>query len=103
VGMLAGDSFGNNAVGWDVEGAASLIAGRGGNSGMAGTAGKLSFEAVVAAGEPTAGGFRVVAAGAAVLGGGDVEGAVDGHAGAPLSAASDVPLMPVNGGTPSGD
>jgi hypothetical protein len=101
--MLAGESFGNEIDGSDVEGAASLIAGRGGNSGMAGTAGKLSCEAVVAASEPAAGGFKVVAAGAALVRGGVVEVAVDGHAGAPLSAASDVPLMPDNGGTPSGD
>jgi hypothetical protein len=89
--------------GWDAEGAASLIEGRGGSSGMAGTAGKLSFEVIVAADGPAAGEFEVVAAGAGEIGGGDVEGAVDGHAGAPLSAASEVPLVLVNGGTPSGD
>ena len=70
---------------------------------MAGTAGSPSFASVVAAGEPVVGGVEVVAAGAREAGGGVVEGAVDGHAGAPLSAASDAPFVPVNDGTPSGD
>ncbi len=41
--------------------------------------------------------FGVVAAGGAIGAG------VDGHAGAPLSTASEAPFVPVRGGTPSGD
>ena len=70
---------------------------------MAGTAGRPSFASVVAAGEPVVGGVEVVAAGAMEAGGGVIEGAVDGHAGAPLSADSDEPFVPVNDGAPSGD
>jgi hypothetical protein len=69
---------------------------------MAGTAGRLSFAIVVAAGEPVAGGVEVVAAGASDAGDGVVGAAVNGHAGALLSAASDVPFVPVNCGAPSG-
>ena len=70
---------------------------------MAGTVGKLSFASVVGAGEPVVGGVEAVVAGAREAGGGVIEGAVDGHAGAPLSAASDAPFVPVNDGAPSGD
>jgi hypothetical protein len=84
-------------------GASSFIAGSGGSSGMAGTAGRLSLAIAVTAGEPTVGGVGVAAAGAGEIGGGVVEGAVEGHAGAALSAASDAPFEPVSGGTPSGD
>jgi hypothetical protein len=96
--MFAGKSLGSGGADCVAGGVGSFIAGSGGNSGMAGTAGMPSFASVVAAGEPVFGG-DVVAAGA----GGVVAGAADGHAGAPVSAASDVPFVPVNGGTPSGD
>src|SRR6478735_503954 len=97
--MFAGKSLGSGGGDCVAGGVVSFIAGSGGNSGMAGTAGMPSFASDVAAGEPVFGGVDVVAAGA----GGVVAGAVDGHAGAPVSAASDVPFVPVNGGTPSGD
>jgi hypothetical protein len=45
--------------------------------------------------------FEVIADGAVAIGGG-VDAADDGQAGAPLSAASDAPFVPVSGGTPSG-
>ena len=70
---------------------------------MAGTLGRPSFASVVLAGEPVVGGGEVVAAGARETGGGVVEGAVGGHAGALLSAASDAPFVPVNDGAPSVD
>jgi hypothetical protein len=99
--MLAGKSFGTGVEDCAVDGAGSFIAGSGGNSGMAGTTGRLSFASAVAEGEPVVGGVDVVATGA--RGGGVVGAVVDGHAGALVSAASDVPLVPVKGGTPSGD
>jgi hypothetical protein len=66
---------------------------------MGGTAGKFSFEVVVA----VVGRVVLVVAGIGIVGGGVVEAAFDGQAGALLSAASDVPLVLVRGGTPSGD
>jgi hypothetical protein len=72
-GMLAGNSFCSKAGGWDTGGAASLNAGSGGNSGIAGTAGRLSFEVVVAESGPAAGEFEVIAAGAGEIGDGEVE------------------------------
>jgi hypothetical protein len=66
---------------------------------MGGTAGKPSFGVVVAESEPAAGEFKVIAAGGGDIGAGEV----DGQAGALLSAASDVPLVLVKGGTPSAD
>jgi hypothetical protein len=60
----------------------------------------LSFEFLAAAVD----GVAFAAPGAGVVGGGVVEAAVDGQAGGALfSAASDVPLVLVSGGTPSGD
>src|SRR4051794_34381943 len=79
------------------------MAGSGGNSGMAGTMGKPSFASVDWAGALMVGDVEVVTAGARETGGGVVGDFVDGHAGALLSAASDVPFVPANGGTPSGD
>jgi hypothetical protein len=70
---------------------------------MAGTTGRLSFASAVAEGDPVVGAVDFAAAGAREPGDGIVGAVVDGHAGAPVSAASDVPLVPVNGGTPSGD
>jgi hypothetical protein len=95
---FADKSLDSGAAGWVADGTASLIAGSGGNSGIAGTAGLLSFEFVVAVG-----GLVLVAIGAGEVGGGDVGVAVDGHGGAALSAASDVPLVAVTGGIPSSD
>jgi hypothetical protein len=97
--MFAGKSFGIKGDGCVADGAGSFIAGSGGNSGMAGTAGRLFFAKAVAEGVPVVGGVDVVAAGAS----GVVGAVVDGHAGAPVSAANDVPLVPVNCGAPSGD
>src|SRR3954468_16267498 len=100
--MFVGKSFDNTVAG-DVGDARSAVEGSGGSSGMAGTAGKLSFAFAVAESEPPV----VVAAAefgvAAVAVGGAAELGVAGHAGAPLSVASEAPFVVVNGGTPSGD
>jgi hypothetical protein len=98
--MFAGKFVGSEAGGCAPVGAGSFIAGRGGSSGMAGTAGILFFAVIVAAGELAFAEFEAPAGAAEFCGG--VSGAVDGHAGAPLSAASDAPFVPVSGGTPSG-
>jgi hypothetical protein len=98
--VLAGKSFGNWIFGWAGAGAGSFIVGNGGSSGIAGTAGMLSFvapevDAVVEAGGSA--GFADAGAGAVVLDGGVDAVAVDGQAGALLSAASDVPFIFVSG------
>src|SRR4051794_33353038 len=98
--MFAGKSMGSGADGCVCVGAASFIIGRGGSSGMDGTAGMLFFAISEAAGALAVAEFEVPAEAAAV--GGEVAAEVDGQAGAPLSAASDAPFVPVNGGTPSG-
>src|SRR4051794_598685 len=99
MGLFAYKSFGSDLDGCVGDRADSLIDGSGGISGMAGIAGKLSFECIIAA----VGGFELAAAGAVEVAEGDVELAGCGQGGAPLSAASDVPLVLVSGGTPSGD
>jgi hypothetical protein len=101
--MFAGKSFGTGGDGCAPDGAGSFIAGSGGSSGMAGTTGRLSFASAVAEGDFVVGGADVAAAGAEDVGCGVVGAVVDGHAGALVSAANDVPLVPFNGGTPSGD
>ena len=84
------------------------MAGNGGSAGMGGTLGRLSLAALVMVGKllveggPT--GFELPAAGAIPVSGGCVTGNVaGGHAAAPVSVASDAPLVAVSGGTPSGD
>lgn len=65
---------------------------------MAGTAGVVPLVFVAA----DAGRSVLGAAGAEVVGGKVVDDGIDGQEGALLSAASDVPLVLVNGGTPAG-
>jgi hypothetical protein len=98
--VVAGKSFGNWIFGWAGDGAGSFIVGSGGSSGIAGTAGVLSFavpdvDAVAEAAGSA--GFIGGVAGAAVLDGGVETVAVDGQAGALLSAASDAPFTFVSG------
>ena len=70
--------------------------GSGGSSGIAGTAGMPSFGVLEVDAVVEAGGNGWFADGAALDGGAGVA-AVDGHAGAVLSAASDVPFAFVAG------
>jgi hypothetical protein len=106
VGISAGKSLGGTAAGGVDGDAMFVVAGSSGSSGSGGTAGRPSFSFFVAAGAlAVAGadaGFGTAAAGTGENGAGDVVVVPEGQAGAALSAASVVPLVVANGGTPSG-